>query len=40
MVDTKIMLLHKESKIAQLETEEMKITAKLSLVEANKSSRN
>ena len=38
MVDTKIMLLHKKSKIVELEMKERKITAKLSLVKANKSS--
>ena len=38
MVDTKIMLLHKKSKLVELEIKERKIAAKLSLVKANKSS--
>ena len=36
MVDTKIMLLHQKTKTVELETKERKITAKLSLVKANK----
>ena len=36
MVVTKIMLLHQKTKIVELETKDRKVTAKLSLVKANK----